>query len=154
MPYVLAPHNIGRRSWAEIEDERTRHFARRDVHEHRRREYLETLARQHAKLTGLSLPVARRMVAALSIVAKKPAPEAPDYAHFEDALTRERTPTLNMVSKFTAEEDAQIRALAGEGLHAGAIARRLRRKGSTVARRARSLGIALARDKRGSLRPK
>jgi hypothetical protein len=94
------------------------------------------------------------MVAALSIVAKKPAPEAPDYAHFEDALTRERTPTLNMVSKFTAEEDAQIRALAGEGLHAGAIARRLRRKGSTVARRARSLGIALARDKRGSLRPK
>jgi hypothetical protein len=53
------------------------------------------LARQHAEHTGLSLPVARRLVTALSIVANKPMPEGRDYAHFEDVLTRERTPTLN-----------------------------------------------------------
>jgi hypothetical protein len=140
MPYA-APHNIGRRSGARVQDERIRHFARRDAHERRRRDYLERLARQHADHTGLSLPVACRIVAALSIVAKKPAPEAPDYAHFEDALMRERTPALNIVGKFTPEEDAQIRALAAEGLHAAAIARRLQRKGSgSVARRARFLG--------------
>jgi len=133
---------------------RTQHFARREAHERWRRDYLETLARHHAKRTGLSLPVACRIVAALSIAANEPAPEGPDYAHFEDALTRERTPTLNTVRKFTAEEDAQMRVLAAEGPHAGAIARRLRRDGSTIARRARFLGIALARDKRGSRRPK
>jgi hypothetical protein len=143
MPYVTR---------ARVEYERLRHFSQRDAQERRRQDYLETLARQHAKRTGLSLPVARRMVTIFSIVANKPTPEGRDYAHVEDTLTPSSTP--NGVSKFTAEDDAQIRALAGEGLHAGAIARRLRRKGSTVARRARSLGIALARDKRGSLRPK
>jgi hypothetical protein len=74
MPYVLAPHSIGRRSWAQIEDERTRHCAPRDAHERRRQEYLEMLARQHAEHTGLSLPVARRLVTALSIVPNKPMP--------------------------------------------------------------------------------
>src|SRR5690242_15917157 len=78
---------------------RTQHFARREAHERWRRDYLETLARHHAKRTGLSLPVACRIVTALSIVAKEPAPELPDYAHFEDALTRERTPTLNTVRR-------------------------------------------------------
>jgi len=55
-------------------------------------------------IRGLSLPAACRIVAALSIAAKKPEPEAPDYARFEDVLTRERTPTLNTVRKVTAEE--------------------------------------------------
>jgi hypothetical protein len=141
----IAPHNIGRRSWARVEDEQTRHFALLDAHKRRRQEYLETLARQHAGHTGLSLPVARRIVTALSIAANKRVPEGIAYAHIEDPLTRERTPSLNTVSKFTAEEDAQIRALAAEGLHAAAIARRLHRRGSAVARRARFLGIGLAR---------
>jgi len=112
MPYVL--HNSL---------SRTGHFARRDAHERWRRDYLERLARQHADHTGLSLPVACRIVAALSIGAKKPEPEAPDYARFEDVLTRERTPTLNTARKVTAEEDALIRVLAAEGLHAAAIAK-------------------------------
>src|SRR6187200_453295 len=38
--------------------------------------------------------------------------------------------------------------LAAEGLHAAAIAKRLRRNHSVVARRARSLGIELARERR------
>jgi hypothetical protein len=139
MPYVLHNSLNGR----------TGHFARRDAHERWRRDYLERLARQHAEYTGLSLPVACRIVAALSIVAKEPAPEGPDYAHFEDALTREPTGTLNSVRKFTAEEDAQIRALAAEGLHAAAIARRLQgRVSGSVARRARSLGVELPRVRR------
>ena len=127
---------------------RTQHFARREAHERWRRDYLERLARQHADHAGLSLPVACRIVAALSIAAKKPEPEVPDYARFEDVLTRERTPTLNTARKVTAEEDALIRVLAAEGLHAAAIAKRLRRNHSVVARRARSLGIELARERR------
>jgi hypothetical protein len=108
------------------------------------------LARQHAEHTGLSLPSARRVVTALSIAANKPEPERPAYAHFEDVLTRERTPTLNAASKITAEEDALIRVLAAKGLHAGAIAKRLHRWHSTVVRRARSLGVEIARIKRKS----
>jgi DNA-binding NarL/FixJ family response regulator len=96
------------------------------------------LARQHAEHTGLSLPSARRVVTALSIAANKPEPE------------RERTPTLNAASKITAEEDALIRVLAAKGLHAGAIAKRLHRWHSTVVRRARSLGVEIARIKRKS----
>jgi hypothetical protein len=140
MPYVT--HNIARLS-------RTQHFATRDAHEHQRREYLERLARQHAKRTGLSLPVARRIVTVLSITANKPMPEGRDYAHVEDALTRDRIPSLNTMRKLTSEEDAQIRALAAEGLPAAAIARRLQRADSVVTRRARSLGIELARGRRG-----